>query len=139
MQSRSRQQLLGSLFVNGTLLLLVIIWTIPTAGIFISSFRQRNDIASSGWWNVLPHREWRAVQEIDPVGAGLDPNQVMEIEGATGTFDQFRDGVTTPGGERVTWIGNKRLGRVEVQQQVWTVNWNFTLDNYQQVLGGQDF
>jgi len=139
MHSRSRQKLLGSLFVNGTLLLLVVIWTVPTAGILVSSFRQRNDIATSGWWNVLPHREWRAVKEIDPATAGLDPNQVMEIEGASGTFDQFRKGVSTASGERVTWIGNKRLGRVEVQKEVWTVNWNFTLDNYVQVLGGQDF
>jgi alpha-glucoside transport system permease protein len=139
MRSRSRQKLLGSLFVNGTLLLLVVMWTVPTAGIFVSSFRQRNDIATSGWWDVLPHQEWRAVKEIDPATAGLDPNQVMQIEGASGTFEQFRDGVATGGGERVTWIGNKRLGRVEVQKEVWTVNWNFTLDNYVQVLGGQDF
>jgi alpha-glucoside transport system permease protein len=63
----------------------------------------------------------------------------MEIEGVTGTFDEFRTGVETPDGKRVTWIGNKRLGKVEVQQKVWTASWNFTLDNYQQVLGGQDF
>jgi alpha-glucoside transport system permease protein len=63
----------------------------------------------------------------------------MTIEGATGTFDEFRNGVETPNGERITWIGNKRLGRVEIQKQVWTVSWDFTLDNYRQVLGGQDF
>ena len=38
----------------------------------------------------------------------------------------------------MTWLGNKRLGRVEVQERVWTVSWNFTLDNYKQVLGGQN-
>jgi alpha-glucoside transport system permease protein len=57
---------LGGLVVNGTLLLLVILWTIPTVGIFVSSFRQRDDIATSGWWSVLPHREWQAIKEIDP-------------------------------------------------------------------------
>lgn len=139
MGSASRQRRLGSLFVNGTLLLLVIIWTIPTLGIFVSSFRNRDDIATSGWWNILPHREWQPVSELNPRDAGLDPDGVMEIEGATGTFEEFRAGIETPNGKRVTWIGNKRIGRVEVQERVWTVSRDFSLANYQQVLGGQDF
>jgi alpha-glucoside transport system permease protein len=39
----------------------------------------------------------------------------------------------------LTWLGNKRLGRIEVQERVWAVDWDFSLDNYTQVLGGQDF
>lgn len=139
MASATRQRRLGALFVNGTLLLLVMIWTIPTLGIFVSSFRNREDIQREGWWNILPHREWQPVQEIDPRAEGLDSEGVMEIEGATGTFQEFRDGIETADGKRVTWIGNRRIGMVEVQEQVWTTNWNFTLDNYDQVLGGQDF
>lgn len=139
MKSAKRRRFLSSLFVNGTLFLLVFIWTIPTLGIFVSSFRNRNDIATSGWWNILPHREWQPTKEIDPRAEGLDPDGVMEIEGATGTFQEFRDGIETPDGKRVTWIGNKRIGRVEVQEQVWAVSWDFSLDNYKQVLGGQDF
>lgn len=81
MGSSKRQKRLGSLFVNGLLLLLVLIWTIPTMGIFISSFRQRGDIMSSGWWNVFPHREWETVRVIDPRAEGLDSQGVMEIEG----------------------------------------------------------
>ncbi len=139
MNSGKSQKRLTSLIVNGLLLLLVLIWTIPTLGIFVSSFRNRDDIATSGWWNVFPHKEWQKVQEIDISQLGLDPNGVMVIEGASGTFDEFRNGVETPNGERITWIGNKRLGRVEIQKQVWTVDWKFSLDNYRQVLGGQDF
>lgn len=139
MESGKRQKLLGGLFVNGTLLFLVILWTIPTLGIFVSSFRNRDDIARSGWWNVLPHREWRVTREIDPVSAGLDADGVMEVEGVSGTFDELRAGIVTPDGERVIWVGNKRIGRVQVQEQIWTVTWNFTLDNYRQVLGGQNF
>jgi alpha-glucoside transport system permease protein len=63
----------------------------------------------------------------------------MEIAGATGTFEEFRQGIETPDGKRVTWIGNKRIGTVEVQDHVWAVDWNFSLANYRQVLGGQDF
>jgi alpha-glucoside transport system permease protein len=139
MKSGKQQKQFGSLIVNGTLLLLVLIWTIPTIGIFVSSFRARDDIATSGWWKIFPYRDWQQVREIDISQAGLDPNSVMEIEGVSGTFEEFRAGIETPDGKRITWIGNKRIGKVEVQEQVWTVDWNFTLDNYQQVLGGQDF
>jgi alpha-glucoside transport system permease protein len=139
MKSGKRSKRLSRLLVNSTLLLMVIMWTIPTLGIFISSFRKREDIATSGWWNVLPHREWQPVRTLDTETLGVDPNQVMEIEGVTGTFDDFRAGVENPEGQRITWIGNKRLGRVEVQDEVWTTSWDFTLDNYQQVLGGRQF
>lgn len=139
MESGKKQKLISGLFVNGTLLLLVILWTIPTLGIFVSSFRNRDDIARSGWWNILPHREWQVTREIDPVSAGLNPDGVMEIEGVSGTFDELRTGISTPDGERIIWVGNKRIGRIQVQEQIWTVSWNFTLDNYKQVLGGQNF
>lgn len=139
MGSSKRQKRLGSLFINGTLLLLILAWTVPTMGIFISSFRHRDDIATSGWWSILPHREWQAVAEIDPRAQGLDATGVMEVEGVTGTFEEFRAGVETPDGKRITWIGNRRIGKIEVQEQVWTVNWDFTTENYKQVLGGQDF
>jgi len=139
MNSGKQQKRISSLIVNLTLLLLVVAWTVPTLGIFVSSFRARDEISTSGWWNIFPHKEWQPVKEIDISELGLDPDGVMTIEGATGTFEEFRAGVETPNGERLTWIGNKRLGRVEVQAQVWAVDWKFTLDNYRQVLGGQDF
>jgi alpha-glucoside transport system permease protein len=139
MESAKLQKRLGSLSVNVVLFLLVLMWTIPTLGIFVSSFRHRDDIATSGWWTVLPFRDWQPVREIKPADLGLDPNGVMEIEGVRGTFEEFRQGIQSPDGKRITWIGNKRIGRIEVQERVWTVNWNFTLDNYRQVLGGQDF
>jgi alpha-glucoside transport system permease protein len=108
-------------------------------GIFISSFRQRDDIATSGWWNVFPHREWETVLVIDPRAEGLDATGVMEIEGVSATFEELRAGIETPGGRRLIWVGNRRIGNLEIQEQQWTVTWDFTLDNYQQVLGGQDF
>lgn len=38
--------------VNITVLLLVILWLIPTVGLLISSFRDRDQISASGWWQA---------------------------------------------------------------------------------------
>jgi alpha-glucoside transport system permease protein len=139
MKSAKSQKRLSKLIVNLSLLFLVLLWTIPTMGIFVSSFRQRQDIATTGWWLVLPHREWQTTKTINPKDLNLDPNSTMNVEDASATFDQLRQGIETPGGKRLIWIGNKRIGTIQVQEQVWTVMWNFTLDNYKQVLGGQSF
>ena len=133
------QRRFGSLGVNGALFLLVLLWSIPIIGLLVSSFRDRFDSQTTGWWTILPHQEWQAVSEVDPKELGLDPQGVMEVEGVTGTFEELREGIESPDGQtRVTWIGNRRLGRIEVQRQVWTMNTNFTLDNYRQVLIGED-
>jgi alpha-glucoside transport system permease protein len=34
---------------------IALIWTIPTIGLLITSFRPENDIKSSGWWTVFQH------------------------------------------------------------------------------------
>lgn len=134
-----KQRWLSAVLVNGALVLLVLLWTLPSLGLFVSSFRERFDIQTSGWWTIFPHREWETVSKFDPKELGLDPTGPMTVEGVTGTFKELREGVASPGGDtRVTWVGNRRLGTIEVQKQVWTVNWDFTLDNYKQVLLGKD-
>ena len=131
----NKQRWTGPLLINGVLLLLVIVWSIPTLGLLISSFRTRTDLQTSGWWTILPHQQWETVSIADPVQLGLNPDEVMSVEGITGTFDELREGVMSPDGEtRVSWVGNKSLGKIEVQKQVWTTNLDFTLDNYRQIL-----
>jgi alpha-glucoside transport system permease protein len=34
-------------------IIIAVLWTIPTLGLFISSFRPRDDISSSGWWEFF--------------------------------------------------------------------------------------
>lgn len=135
----SKKNWTSLIMVNGMLLILVLLWTVPTMGLFISSWRERFDIQTSGWWTVLPHREWVVIAESDPKVLGLDPDTIMNVEGAEADFATLREGVETPNGKRVQWVGNKRLGRIEVQERVWVTNTNFTTKNYEQVLGGKDF
>ena len=39
--------------INLTVLLLIIIWTLPTIGLFITSFRDKQSISNSGWWSAF--------------------------------------------------------------------------------------
>jgi len=129
---------LGPILVNGALLLLVLVWLIPTFALLISSFRTRFDIQTTGWWTIFPHREWVTVSEIQP-GDDLDRDGVMTFAGAQGTFEELRNGITAPDGSRIIWIGNKRIGKVVVQDYKWGTNLEFTTENYGQVLGGKTF
>ena len=135
--SGKRSQLVSDIVVNGALALICLIWTIPTVGLLVSSFRTREDIQSSGWWQIFPHRDWKVVEEITP-GPELDRQGVMTFAGVSGTFQELREGVEGDG-VRVQWIGNRRTGRVEIQEQVWTSRTDLTLDNYSNVLTGKQY
>ncbi|GAB4481051.1 MAG: hypothetical protein Kow00124_28420 [Anaerolineae bacterium] len=136
MRSLSQQQTLGKLLVNGLLILICLAWTIPTAGLLISSFRSENAIKTSGWWTIFPHREWVETTEL-PIPTDVARDQPITIEGATATFDEFREGVETPDGKRLIWVGNLRSGRIEMQERKWALGLDFSLENYQQILAGK--
>ncbi|HUR22958.1 MAG TPA: carbohydrate ABC transporter permease [Acidimicrobiales bacterium] len=45
----------GGWFVRVTIVVVVLLWTIPTLGVLISSFRPEQLVDSSGWWTSLAH------------------------------------------------------------------------------------
>ena len=81
--SLRQQRLISAILVNGALLLLVIIWTIPTLGLLISSFRPPDDVRTTGWWTVFsdpaPLNEKFTLDNYRQVLVGED------IENADGT------------------------------------------------------
>jgi alpha-glucoside transport system permease protein len=133
LKSARSQKLSGAILVNGALALIVILWMIPVVGVWISSFRERFDIATTPWWYVFPHRDWVMTKTIDPLQAGLDSNGLMNVEGVTATFEELRAGIES-GNKRLIWIGNRRIGTIQVQQREWTTTANLNLENYRQVL-----
>jgi alpha-glucoside transport system permease protein len=63
---RSGTRWLGRL-VSGTslrlaVILITVVWSLPTAGLLISSFRPANDIRTSGWWEAILHPFQAATQ-----------------------------------------------------------------------------
>jgi alpha-glucoside transport system permease protein len=48
-----RQQRLGNILVYGVLIILCIVWTIPTFGTLVTSFRYGDDTKRTGWWTAF--------------------------------------------------------------------------------------
>jgi alpha-glucoside transport system permease protein len=53
--SRWLGRLVNRTFVRIAVVFITVAWSLPTAGLLISSFRPANDIRTSGWWEVLLH------------------------------------------------------------------------------------
>ena len=132
-----RNQTLNVILINGVLGLICLLWLIPLLGLLVSSFRERSDIVSSGWWTVLPHQEYSNSSQVQ-LTKGLPLDQPIQVEGTTLSDDQLRAGYKLPDGRRLIWA-NRRARLVNVQSQQWTTNANFTLSNYTSVLLGQQY
>ena len=49
------RKLFGSRGATITVWIIAIFWTIPTLGLFTTSFRRKSDISANGWWNLFIH------------------------------------------------------------------------------------
>ncbi|OYX45645.1 MAG: alpha-glucoside ABC transporter permease [Rhodobacterales bacterium 32-67-9] len=82
--------------VHLSVVLLVLLWTLPTAGLLVSSFRDKDQIAVSGWWTALSTSSQNLVFRA-PAGEGeeiVDGRYVL-----TGSV------LEGPGGGRVSAFG----------------------------------
>lgn len=48
-----RSNPLSSFLIYAVLIVIIVLWTVPTLGLFVSSFRPADDVLSTGWWTVL--------------------------------------------------------------------------------------
>jgi alpha-glucoside transport system permease protein len=65
--------------INLVILALIIIWTVPTLGLFITSFRDKQAIFNSGWWTAF----------TDPQGAFTLDNYEKVLFGGDGLATAF--------------------------------------------------
>ncbi len=71
----------GSTFVTAILLLFCIIWILPTLGIFVTSFRNADATATTGWWTALKSLKDFTLDNYDQVLFG----QRFSVGNAEGT------------------------------------------------------
>jgi len=65
--------------INLTVLALIVIWTVPTLGLFITTFREKQAIFNSGWWTAF----------TDPQGAFTLDNYEKVLFGGDGLANAF--------------------------------------------------
>ncbi|MBD8553426.1 carbohydrate ABC transporter permease [Rhizobium sp. CFBP 8762] len=147
--------------VHLTVAALVILWTIPTAGLLISSLRDKDQLASSGWWTALSSstqstvfRAPGAEAQVEKDGRFVISGNILQGQG--GKISAFGFNSRDPGafeaGTSTTLPGNETLtvaedGAFEIssptamegnrgQRIFYTVAVppRFTLDNYREVL-----
>jgi len=53
--SNKLTKILSSLPLQLSVISICLIWSLPSVGLFISSFRSRNDVFATGWWTVVQH------------------------------------------------------------------------------------
>ncbi|MFN4059949.1 MAG: carbohydrate ABC transporter permease [Paracoccus hibiscisoli] len=68
--------------VNISAFLLVLLWTIPTLGLFVSSFRDRDQISTSGWWQSFSGSEQTGFVRSGVAGDQVQQDGLYVIEGS---------------------------------------------------------
>lgn len=69
MQRRVRQRL-TSRTATAAAVIIAVIWTIPTFGLLVSSFRPEDNIKGNGWWNVITDRQFTLENYADVLSPG---------------------------------------------------------------------
>jgi alpha-glucoside transport system permease protein len=148
--------------VHATVLFLVIIWTIPTAGLFISSIRDKDQLSVSGWWTALSTSEQRIVDRAHEPKTQVQEGDLFVIRGnllsdSAGEITKFGSSSLEPEAFVVGSVAELKKGKtLQVMENgdyvlsspdEWTgsrgqrifytaeVPPRFTLDNYREVLG----
>lgn len=148
--------------VHATVLFLVIIWTIPTAGLFISSIRDKDQLSVSGWWTALSTSEQRIVDRAHEPKAQVQEGDLFVIRGnllsdSAGEITKFGSSSLEPEAFVVDSVAELKKGKTlqvmangdyalsspdewkgsRGQRIFYTaeVPPRFTLDNYREVLG----
>ncbi|MFY0597076.1 MAG: carbohydrate ABC transporter permease [Cognatishimia sp.] len=77
--------------VHISVAVLVIAWLLPTVGLFVSSFRTADQIATSGWWKSLFAQEQTIAQRAAAPGTQVQIDGLYVIEGQIFEGDERPD------------------------------------------------
>ena len=83
--------------VNISVVLLVLLWTIPTFGLLVSSVRDKDQLVSSGWWTSFSKVERNLIKRSAPAS---EQSKVDDLYVLTGNVFGDKKGVVTAFGWR---------------------------------------
>nr|WP_321457655.1 carbohydrate ABC transporter permease [uncultured Cohaesibacter sp.] len=82
--------------VHLSVVLLVLLWTLPTIGLFVSSLRDKDQLAVSGWWTALFSSEQNEIgrahgpdKQVFKDGLYVIEGNILQEEGKKGTVLAF--------------------------------------------------
>lgn len=155
----------GRITANIALLLLVLIWTLPTFGLLVSSLRDKDQLAVSGWWTALTTSQSSSATTLGTADDQVEENGQFVIAGnvfaagETGmTLEKFGTSINDPGayapgesaemrqGGQITvattgdyrWVSDTAFTHSRARIfYVAAVTPRFTLDNYFEVLSSE--
>ena len=90
-----------TLVVHLSVLLLVVIWTVPTFGLFISSIRDKDQIAVSGWWTALSSSSQNETFRTPDLGKATQKDGKYVLSGnvfgdGSGSISSFGNSIMKP-------------------------------------------
>ena len=157
-----RKNLLSSIIAQLILLVFVIIWIIPTFGLFVSSFRDKDLLAVSGWWTSLTTTQVNEIHRTLNKDAQIQENNIYMIKANIFDIDKGKKitsfGITSKNinqfliEEKATLKDGSELTVSENGEYIWKSQIpfknkkgkrifitassppNFTLENYKEVL-----
>jgi len=98
---RRRRRRWGTYIVHLSVVLIVLVWTVPTIGILISSFRDKDQLAVSGWWTSLMTNDQNIIGRTPPPSSQTeDAGQYVisgnVLEGKGGYVTKFGVRIANP-------------------------------------------
>ena len=71
---------ISSILSQLLLLFFVIIWIIPTFGLFISSLRDKDLLAISGWWTSLTTTEVNEIYRMSGMESQIEEDGISKLK-----------------------------------------------------------
>ena len=76
-----KKNVLTSIITNLLLITFVIVWIIPTVGLFVSSFRDKDLLATSGWWTTFKTNKVNEIYRTKTSEYQIEENGMFFIKG----------------------------------------------------------
>ncbi len=155
----------GRVAAHLVLLLFVLVWTLPTAGLLISSLRDKDQLAISGWWTALTTTQRNEVVRLPKADAQVEENGRFVIRGeifepgsgrtinsfgtSANTIDSARPGdvipmrdqgeITVSRDGHYEWVSDEEFTHTRGPRLFYSAGIppRFTLENYYEVLNSE--